>query len=235
VATTPIAPVTNENTDSKKTKKRPARSNGIIGTNVVTRIVGEIPAWVAWSLAGLGLFASATAMFLVRERRRRRLAELDAMADSLTGIANRKAFERRLELEWKRAVRYGRSLGLLIVDVDGFKAVNDRHGHAAGDSVLRQLAERLEDRLRDTDLVARIGGDEFAVICPETGINELRTVCEQLRSHAIDGVDHAIGLSIGVAEWQPGDESPEQMIERADASMYTVKRASHQAAAAAAR
>jgi diguanylate cyclase (GGDEF)-like protein len=198
--------------------------SGAIASLVVTRIINEIPAWVFWAMAALGLIALAGLGLFFRERHRRHSAEQEAMADELTGISNRKAFDRRLDLEWRRAARYGRSLGLMVMDLDGFKQVNDIKGHAAGDRVLRDVAQALDARMRDTDLVARIGGDEFAVICPETGINELMTIRRQLSEQATSGLKDHVGLSIGVAEYVPGDEDATSILARADESMYRVKR-----------
>jgi diguanylate cyclase (GGDEF)-like protein len=198
--------------------------SGVAASLVVTRIVSEIPSWVLWALAALAVLALAGLALFVRERLRRRSAEHEALVDELTGIPNRKAFDRRLDLEWRRAARYGRSLGLMVMDLDGFKQVNDLNGHAAGDSVLRSVAQSLDSRMRDTDLVARIGGDEFAVICPETGINELMTIRRQLADQATGDLAEKVGLSIGVAEFVPSDVDATSILARADQSMYRVKR-----------
>lgn len=197
---------------------------GAVAALVVTRIINQIPTWIFWALAALAIIAAAGIALYVRERLRRRSAEQEAMVDQLTGISNRKAFDRRLDLEYRRAARYGRSLGLMVMDLDGFKQVNDSAGHAAGDRVLRQVGQALQKRMRDTDLVARIGGDEFAVICPETGINELMTIRRHLSQQAVDGVKEKVGLSIGVAEFIPSDGDPTSLLARADESMYRVKR-----------
>lgn len=208
--------------------KRASRSSlaGVQASLVITQIVEKIPAWMRWALIALALAALISSALLAREMHRRREAEEDAMVDALTGISNRKAFERRLDLEWKRAERYGRSLGLLLLDLDGFKQVNDIHGHAAGDVVLREVAERLDQRMRDTDLVARIGGDEFAVICPETGARDLESISNHLAEAATRDLTNPVGVSIGVAEYRPGDPSMDELIDRADQAMYRVKRAS---------
>lgn len=208
----------------KRAAEKANGDTGVLGSLVVTKIVNRIPDWVAYALAALSLLTLAALGLLWRERRRRQSAEEDAMVDELTGIANRKAFDRRLDLEWRRAARYGRSLGLMVMDLDGFKAVNDINGHAAGDRVLHEVAQRLDSRMRDTDLVARIGGDEFAVICPETGINELMTIRRQLAEHATQELQERVGLSIGVAEYVPGDDDATTILARADESMYRVKR-----------
>jgi GGDEF domain-containing protein len=97
-----------------------------------------------------------------------RRLERQADADPLTGLANHRAFHDRLRTEVERAQRYGRPLSLACLDVDGFKDVNDQFGHPAGDKVLREVAARLTTVARTADLVARIGGDEFAILLPET-------------------------------------------------------------------
>ena len=90
------------------------------------------------------------------------------MLDPLTGTANRRGFERALEVELERSARRGHPCALVIVDLDDFKLVNDRHGHGVGDEVLVMLAERLRDSVRSADTVARLGGEEFALLLPET-------------------------------------------------------------------
>lgn len=119
----------------------------------------------------------------------------------------------------------------MLLDLDGFKQVNDIYGHAAGDEVLREVAGRLDRRMRDTDLVARIGGDEFAVICPETGARDLESIRSHLAEAATRDLTNPVGVSIGVAEYRPGDPSVEELIERADQAMYRVKRESAAVAA----
>jgi diguanylate cyclase (GGDEF)-like protein len=228
------ASVTALNSASSSDVDRAARSaadqiaenaeSGVVASLVVTQVINKIPSWVLWALAALAAIALVGLALFWRERRRRRSAEEDAMVDELTGISNRKAFDRRLDLEWRRAARYGRSLGLMVMDLDGFKQVNDIEGHAAGDRVLRAVAQSIDKRMRDTDLVARIGGDEFAVICPETGINELMSIRRQLGEQATGGLEESVGLSIGVAEYVPGDEDATSILARADESMYRVKR-----------
>lgn len=224
-------PSNSTGTNSGKKNAGPA---GVRAGLVITRIVEYVPAWMRWALALLVFLLAIAGTMLLREMRRRRLAEEDAMFDALTGISNRKAFERRLDFEWRRAERYGRSLGLLLIDLDGFKQVNDVKGHAAGDQVLREVAERLDQRMRDTDMVARIGGDEFAVVCPETKACDLEGIRGQLAEFATQGLTDSVGLSIGVAEFDASDKSMDDLIERADAAMYRVKRATAAAAAAAA-
>jgi diguanylate cyclase (GGDEF)-like protein len=161
----------------------------------------------------------------MRERRRSLRVERAAFVDSLTGLPNRPAFERRLAKEWRRSERYDRPLGMLLIDLDDFKIVNDTQGHAAGDAVLREVAAAISGRIRVSDMAARLGGDEFVVICPETplaGLEMLARSLEELLSEA------SIATSIGYTEREPADGDPEHFVERADAAMYRRKQSARQ-------
>lgn len=158
-----------------------------------------------------------------------RLRQL-ATTDELTGLFNRRLFLERWETECERAKRYGRHLSCLMVDVNGFKRVNDLLGHHRGDRVLQDVARTLKANLRRTDLLARFGGDEFIVALPETDRSQAVLVAEKLRGLSIrspwadPSLDH-IRVSIGVSQWQP-DESPAQAIQRADADLYASRQPS---------
>lgn len=159
-----------------------------------------------------------------------------AVTDHLTGLPTRREIERRLLAELARARRYQRPLALLMIDVDNLKSVNDRFGHAAGDDLLRVLGELLESRVRSTDAVGRIGGDEFIVVLTETDTNQAKVLADCLirafPQRIADGptlphspsLDSA-GLSIGVAATSRGTNTAKQLIARADAAMYDAKRA----------
>lgn len=146
--------------------------------------------------------------------------------DSLTGLLNRRSFVARLAAELVE----NNAGAVLFIDLDGFKAINDTHGHGAGDLVLERLADALENRLRSTDVISRIGGDEFAVLQPGSGDREalalgnlvLRTV-RGLMTH-IDGQSVTLGASIGAVLFPRDGRSAEQLIERADSAMYEAKR-----------
>jgi len=142
------------------------------------------------------------------------------MTDPLTGLANRPAFDHRLAIEWERAARYQRPLGVLVVDLDGFKEVNDTQGHAAGDEVLRRVGASLARRVRGADLAARLGGDEFVVLAPETSAAGLARLAELVR-----GVveELPVGVSVGWAERTDGDADAAAMLIRADEAMYEDK------------
>lgn len=203
-------------------------------SNVVSRIVERIPPWMRVALGAMLLIALFFAFTTLRERRRRRRVERESGIDALTGAANRKAFETEVAREWSRARRHGHGFGLLLIDLDGFKRVNDTHGHIAGDRVLKEVAALLSDQMRTSDTVARIGGDEFAVICPETDMRGLVGLREQLEAWVEEGLDDHVGLSVGIAEYRATDEAAQAMQARADASMYRRKRTRLHAVGAAA-
>ena len=173
----------------------------------------------------VGVSADITA----RKEAEMRLAHM-ALHDPLTGLPNRRALADALERAIARARRTGLPLAVLALDLDGFKAINDRHGHPAGDATLLQVAARLQRTIRRSDLVARLGGDEFAVIAtdlngPAPIVRLARRLGAALRVpiHLEDAVAE-IDVSIGVA-FYPGDgETTEQLLARADAALYAAKR-----------
>lgn len=152
-----------------------------------------------------------------------------ALTDSLTGLSNRRHFFDRGAQELRRAARYDRPLAMLMLDIDHFKAVNDRYGHEAGDTVLRDLAQRLRGALRDSDLVGRIGGEEFAALLPETTAEEAVVLAERLRAAVAEaplGPGLAITASLGVAAAVPAEEEGvDPVLRRADAALYRAKAA----------
>ncbi len=155
-------------------------------------------------------------------------AEELAGRDALTGCLNRRRIHELLDLELMRA-RRGAPFAACMVDIDHFKAVNDRHGHAAGDDVLRQFAQTAGSALRPTDFFARYGGEEFVAVLPQMTLDATRVVAERLRS-AVEATrftglpeEFRATISIGVAEYCPG-ETVEQTLARADAALYRAKR-----------
>jgi diguanylate cyclase (GGDEF)-like protein len=158
-----------------------------------------------------------------RYREARRLADLDA----LTGLRNRRYFHETLQRECARAQRYGRRLALLVLDVDDFKAINERVGHLAGDAVLAETAARVRPVLRASDIACRVGGDEFAVVLPEAGTSEARQryrrVEEAVSARPLDSIGR-LTLSGGVAELTESDDA-KTFFERADHALYRAKSA----------
>jgi diguanylate cyclase (GGDEF)-like protein len=158
-----------------------------------------------------------------------RIALLQSEVDSLTGTCTRRVLEDRLQTEFDRAARYGRPFCITVVDVDEFKNVNDQFGHAAGDRVLRGLADIMQQEMRSTDTLARYGGDEFVWILPETNATAAATAMERLRQSvaSYQAADRpTVTVSCGVAEWlgTPTDSASE-VLRRADAAMYQAKSA----------
>jgi len=158
-----------------------------------------------------------------RFREARQLADLDA----LTGLHNRRFFHETLARECARAHRYERKLSLIVFDLDDFKDVNDRIGHLAGDSVLAEAAERVRDVVRTADIACRVGGDEFAVILPESAIGDADQLYRRIQNAVSSrplGQGGKLFLSAGVAELRAEDD-PVAFFQRADDALYRAKEA----------
>jgi diguanylate cyclase len=141
-----------------------------------------------------------------------------ALTDPLTGLPNRRAWEGRLPGELARARRDGRPLCLAVLDLDHLKAFNDRHGHPAGDALLRGAATAWSRELRAGDLLARYGGEEFVLVLPNCSPGEAMAIAERLRARTPGGQT----CSIGVAAWD-GSASPAALVGSADAALYDAK------------
>jgi diguanylate cyclase (GGDEF)-like protein len=164
------------------------------------------------------------------------LAEL-SQTDGLTGLANRRHFDRRLQEEWQRSARHGTPLALLMIDVDHFKRYNDHHGHLSGDDCLRAVAQALLGcARRSSDLVARYGGEEFAVLMPHATVEEAQaqaqrcidTIAFAALTHGDSPLAPVVTLSIGVARIEPGFDatiSPMRLLQQADLALYRAKHA----------
>jgi diguanylate cyclase (GGDEF)-like protein len=156
-----------------------------------------------------------------RFREARQLADLDA----LTGLHNRRFFHETLAREVARAQRYERQLALIVFDLDDFKAINDRIGHLAGDAVIAEAAERVRDVVRSADIACRVGGDEFAVILPESTLADADQLYRRLQatlSARPIGQAGRLSFSAGVAELKPDDDTT-VFFERADEALYSAK------------
>lgn len=149
-----------------------------------------------------------------------------AALDPLTGLYNRRSGEQRLTEEISRAVRYQRPLTILLIDLDGLKQTNDRLGHAAGDMVLKQFAERLQKAIRGSDLAVRLGGDEFMAILPECRTEEVGRVIDRIEGLEVDyeGAKILCHFSRGWTDYRPG-ETAEELLKRTDEALYSNKRA----------
>jgi diguanylate cyclase (GGDEF)-like protein len=170
------------------------------------------------------------AVVALENARLHRAVERQASLDGLTGLANRRSAQEALHAEVSRATRFGGEVALVMADLDGFKAVNDRFGHPVGDTVLRDFAETLRATVREVDVAGRWGGEEFIVILPGTdGIGaaqlaeRVRVAFEERRVLTVDGTPIPVTASFGVAAYP--DHTPEDaLVAAADAALYQAKR-----------
>jgi two-component system, cell cycle response regulator len=152
-----------------------------------------------------------------------------SLTDGMTGLWNRRNFDLRLESELSRAVRFIEPFAVIFVELDQMKAVNDRYGHQAGDTVLIELARRLTEAVREVDVVARWGGDEFTLLLPKTGLTGALLLAEKIRAAVgtapfrIDNASLDITISIGVAAYPEHGSSGKDLVAAADAAMYRAK------------
>ncbi|HET7491903.1 MAG TPA: GGDEF domain-containing protein [Bradyrhizobium sp.] len=157
----------------------------------------------------------------------------ESLTDPLTGLGNRKYFDRSINLAVQNALASGEPLSLLMFDIDHFKSFNDTYGHLTGDQVLRLVATSLKQTIKGQDITARYGGDEFAVLLPNTALRQALTVADHIRRAVMSkelkkkSTGEMLGrvtISIGVSMLKPGDDT-DSLIERADACLYAAKRA----------
>jgi diguanylate cyclase (GGDEF)-like protein len=175
----------------------------------------------------LALPAGAVAALVQRrvEVRERRL-QLLSQRDALTGLCNRRVLEQRLGYEIARHRRHRRRFCLVAMDLDGFKQVNDRFGHQAGDEVLREVARALQQTVRDQDTVVRLGGDEFCILAPESGPREAEALAARVRwavAGAVDGLE-SLSVSAGYAIYPDDGQHSEELLARADEASIAAKR-----------
>ena len=195
-------------------------------------VLRESPrAWITEAVGGLTIAALVTKVV-----RNQRALEALARRDSLTGMLNRRSFLDALETECARARRSGGPLCVVYLDVDNFKAVNDRFGHAAGDQVLKQVALAIGTTIRARlDGGFRLGGDEFTVLLPSSTAAQAEAVVDRIRGALAEGdpawSSGGVGISAGIVEFDAA-ETPQALIQRGDAAMYRQKAARRLAAPA---
>lgn len=167
-------------------------------------------------------------MHQLLERKNQSMEDL-AFRDSLTGLHNRRFFDKTLMQEWQRWLRYKRPFCLIMVDIDHFKKVNDTHGHQKGDSVLRSVSAILEENTRSSDMVCRYGGEEIVIILPETALERAAGTAEKLRtlvSRQIPEIEEIpLTISLGVSQSQSLYTDAHQVLEAADQALYRAKSA----------
>lgn len=178
----------------------------------------------------VGLLLGMAAIGVIVNRRMQ-IPHVLSANDSLTGLLNRHAFEERWTSEVARARRYGRPISIAVLDIDYFKQFNDRHGHGGGDSALEFVAATLRSRVRATDFVGRMGGEEFVVALPETGSSAAVALVEGLRKAVAETklvmpgsrAPASVTVSAGVASWPEHGEEITRLMDRADDRMYEAK------------
>ena len=200
----------------------------LIGLSLIAGIGITIVVWLLTARAWI-LQRAVDRRTAALRRVLRRLRQM-AITDELTGLYNRRFFLNRWAWECSRAKRYHRPLACLMIDVNGFKQVNDRLGHAIGDLVLKRTAQQLQMLLRQSDILARLGGDEFVIALPETNHVQAASVAEKLRQTFIEipegEAQHvtSITLSVGLSSIEEEAGTPEELLEAADQSLYLDKR-----------
>jgi diguanylate cyclase (GGDEF)-like protein len=190
-----------------------------------------LPRWWAGEVPdgsyALVQFYIASAVILIFLYRIGSLRQRYVLVDFLTGLSNRRHIYTLLSHETERSKRYGQPFSVILFDVDHFKRINDTHGHLSGDQVLREISRLTAEKLRTVDDVGRWGGEEFLILLPETGLSGAHLLADRLRQVIATqtfGSVGAVTASFGVTEYQLND-SPESMLARADAALYSAKRA----------
>ncbi|MBR0851387.1 GGDEF domain-containing protein [Bradyrhizobium diazoefficiens] len=205
-------------------------AGNMIGRDFSAVAGGQVHAVMLLGLLFLSMTLNFGFLLMAMDRLRNEVADL-ALLDDLTGVANRRHLLQRLSEECARSVRSGEPFSLLVIDLDGFKTINDTHGHAAGDACLRHFTRMAQTRLRPGDMLARTGGDEFCVVLPSSSLREAALIAcrvlEVCREDAAGctGQDIPIAISIGVAEWDRAiGEFPDRLIAHADHALYAAKK-----------
>jgi diguanylate cyclase (GGDEF)-like protein len=202
----------------------PADSPGraAVGTPLAPMVSGS---GVGWGILAV-VVTAGVAGFVVRHATLRgavKEAQRTATRDPLTGLANRRLFDEFLGREVARSRRKAVPVALLLLDLDGFKRVNDTRGHAAGDEVLQTVATILRSRVRSSDLPTRFGGDEFAILLPECGAVDALRIGEELCRQVDDAVGPDVTASIGVAAVPEQAADGDELLAAADAALYRAK------------
>ncbi len=187
---------------------------------------GAIGPELIWSVSSELLFFLVFVGLLLTVRRQLEVERALARCDALTKLSNVRAFDLALCAERQRLVRYNRVVSVVYFDLDNFKQVNDRHGHAAGDELLAMIGALVSSGIRQVDTGARLGGDEFALILPETGATGAEMVAQRLSqtiANAARERDWPITCSMGCVTFESAPDSVEAMTKAADAAMYRAK------------
>jgi diguanylate cyclase (GGDEF)-like protein len=199
-------------------------SNQVIGTLIVASRKAD--AYSSRQVKLLEQLASQIAMPIENARLYAKTERL-ARVDSLTGLLNRRSLDETLPSEIGRHSRYGGVFSVIILDLDSFKSLNDNYGHLAGDELLRQIGVIMKNAIRESDQAFRYGGDEFAILLPQTGVESALKVAERIRQQTFARIEIGsipISVSLGLASWPADGVSPNEVIAAADAALYKAKR-----------
>jgi diguanylate cyclase (GGDEF)-like protein len=165
-------------------------------------------------------------MLFLLDKHRQEIEKL-AITDVLTGIFNRRHLMQRFGEEFDRAARQQKSFGIMLLDIDHFKSVNDKYGHLEGDKVLKEVVLRIKNSIRTYDILARYGGEEFMVILPDTNLESVLSLAERIRHNIKDTPigNLTVTISIGAAVYRETDKSTDEIIQRVDERLYEAKAA----------
>lgn len=198
----------------------------LLGAEIAAGQTYSGPTIYIWNTLIRAVFYIIVTYLVAELHKARREEQLAARTDFVTGAANARYFHELLQMEMNRIHRYPHPITVVYIDIDNFKLVNDLFGHRIGDEVLRNIAAELKSQLRRTDIVARVGGDEFALLLPSTHQPEAKVVISKVRTNLMETMKQRnwpVTLSMGAVTCVSPPHSPEQLLNMADELMYQVK------------